>query len=67
MSEVPLREKLVAILGSEGVTYKSVAEKAKCDTSTIFRIKNGDISNPSYSVGSAIDAMYEEHLKREVA
>lgn len=66
MSEVALKEKICALLAG-GMTYKAVATRASCDTSTIFRIKNGDIANPSYSVGTAIDAMYAEHLKKSAA
>jgi hypothetical protein len=66
MSDVALPDKLNALL-SGAMTYKAVAERAKCDTSTIFRIRTGEIANPSYSVGVAIDAMYEEHMSREPA
>lgn len=66
MSEAALQEKISALLAS-GMTYKAVAERARCDTSTIFRIKNGDTANPSYSVGTAINAMYEELLKKTAA
>ena len=66
MSQVTLPEKLKSLLAG-GLTYKAVAERAQCDTSTIFRIRNGDIANPSYSVGTAIDALYEERQKPAVA
>ncbi|MCO7556170.1 helix-turn-helix domain-containing protein [Metapseudomonas otitidis] len=66
MSQETLPEKLKKLLAG-GMTYKAVADRASCDTSTIFRIKNGDIANPSYSVGTAIDALYEEHCKRSAA
>lgn len=66
MSQETLPEKLKSLLAG-GMTYKAVAERARCDTSTIFRIRNGDIVNPSYSVGTAIDALYEERSKRSVA
>ncbi|MBV1812499.1 hypothetical protein ALQ76_01809 [Pseudomonas syringae pv. atrofaciens] len=59
MSATDLPNKLDALLGS-GLTYKAIAERAKCDISTIFRIRNGQISNPSYIVGIAIDHMHGE-------
>ncbi|MEQ4255398.1 helix-turn-helix domain-containing protein [Pseudomonas syringae] len=59
MSATDLPNKLHALLGS-GLTYKAIAERAKCDISTIFRIRNGQISNPSYIVGTAIDHMHGE-------
>lgn len=62
MSATDLPEKLNALLGS-GFTYKAIAERAKCDISTIFRIRNGDIVNPSYIAGKAIDLMHEELAK----
>ncbi|MBD8680325.1 helix-turn-helix domain-containing protein [Pseudomonas sp. CFBP 13719] len=59
MSATDLPKKLDALLGS-GLTYKAIAERAKCDISTIFRIRNGQISNPSYIAGIAIDQMHGE-------
>ncbi|MEB0133452.1 helix-turn-helix transcriptional regulator [Pseudomonas sp. CCI2.4] len=63
MSATDLPNKLDALLGS-GWTYKAVAERAKCDISTIFRIRNGQINNPSYIAGRAIDAMHAELAKQ---
>lgn len=57
MTAITLAGKLEALL-SDGQTYKAIAAKADCDTSTIFRIRSGAISNPSYSVGKAIDEMF---------
>lgn len=57
MAANSLPAKLTELLAS-GMTYKVIAGRAKCAGSTIFRIKNGDIDNPSYSVGSAIDFMH---------
>lgn len=54
-----LAEKLEAILSS-GATYKAVAKRARCDVSTIYRIRTGFIVNPSYSVGRAIDEMHAD-------
>jgi hypothetical protein len=62
MSATDLPNKLDALLGS-GWTYKAIAERAKCDISTIFRIRNRQISNPSYIAGTAIDQMHEELAK----
>ncbi|CRN07979.1 hypothetical protein PYEL_38330 [Pseudomonas sp. URMO17WK12:I11] len=59
MSATDLPKKLDALLGS-GLTYKAIAERAKCDVSTIFRIRSGQIGNPSYVAGTAIDQMHEE-------
>lgn len=59
MSNTDLPKKLDELLGS-GLTYKAIAERAKCDISTIFRIRNGQISNPSYIAGVAIDQMHIE-------
>lgn len=63
MSATDLPNKLDALLGS-GLTYKAIAERAKCDISTIFRIRNGQISNPSYIAGRAIDVMHGELAKQ---
>ncbi len=62
MSATDLPKKLDALLGS-GMTYKAIAERAKCDISTVFRIRNGQISNPSYVAGTAIDQMHAELTK----
>lgn len=63
MSHETLPEKLKTLLAGS-LTYRAIAQRAGCDTSTIFRIRSGDIVNPSYSVGIAIDALYEEHVKQ---
>lgn len=62
MSATDLPKKLDALLGS-GMTYKAIAERAKCDISTVFRIRNGQISNPSYLAGTAIDQMHGELIE----
>lgn len=62
MAATDLPNKLDALLSS-GLTYKVIAERAKCDISTIFRIRNGQISNPSYIAGRAIDLMHDELTK----
>ncbi|MCY1307883.1 hypothetical protein D9M70_578490 [compost metagenome] len=63
MTTLTLAAKLEALL-SAGFTYKAIAERAGCDTSTIFRIRSGAIGNPSYSVGTAIDVMHSELPKK---
>ena len=62
MSATDLPKKLDALLSS-GMTYKAIAERAKCDISTVFRIRNGQISNPSYLAGTAIDQMHCELIE----
>lgn len=62
MSATDLPKKLDALLGS-GWTYKAIAERAKCDISTIFRIRSGHIGNPSYIAGIAIDQMHGELVR----
>ncbi|MNZ88353.1 hypothetical protein D3C78_1072430 [compost metagenome] len=57
MSTSTLAAKLEDLLSS-GFTYKAISERAKCAVSTIFRIRTGEIDNPSYSVGTAIDVMH---------
>lgn len=59
-----LATKLEAILAS-GATYKTVAEAANCDTSTIYRIRTGAITNPSYTIGKAIDHLFESGATHE--
>lgn len=59
MTEAALPRKLDELLAN-GLTYKVIAKKAGCNTSTIFRIRTGCIADPSYSVGSAIDEMYAD-------
>ncbi len=66
MSATDLPKKLDALLGS-GWTYKAIAERAKCDISTVFRIRNGQIGNPSYIAGTAIDQMHAEMEKSHKA
>lgn len=63
MSATDLSQKLDALFDA-GLTYKAIAKRAGCDISTIFRIRSKQITNPSYSVGVAIDALYAESVKR---
>nr|WP_286948294.1 hypothetical protein [Pseudomonas sp. UBA6718] len=58
MSEKTLQEMIEAIR-SEGVAYTAIARGANCDISTLFRIRQGDIQDPKYSVGKAIEGMYQ--------
>jgi uncharacterized protein YerC len=66
MSTVALPKKIEDLLAT-GMTYKSIAEKTGCDMSTIFRIKKGDISRPSYAIGSAIDELHSNLEEKAVA
>lgn len=65
MSTHTLAVKLEDLLSS-GFTYKSIAARAGCDVSTIFRIRTGEIDNPRYSVGTAIDVMHAGLRKKAV-
>ncbi len=56
-----LSRKLDDLLGSS-LIYEAVAGHAKCDASTVFRIRQGQLTNPSYSVGKAIDDLHGELL-----
>lgn len=49
--------KVTDLLGS-GMTYKGLASIANCDPSTIYRLKNGEIEEPRYSVGKVIDELH---------
>lgn len=62
MKDTTLREKVKALL-DQGVGYKTIAESADCDTSTIYRIKHGLIKDTSYSIGKTIERLYESHIK----
>ncbi|MNN93747.1 hypothetical protein D3C81_2122510 [compost metagenome] len=57
MSTTSLSRKVDDLLDS-GMAYKVIASFAKCDYSTIYRIKTGEIDDPRYSVGSAIDELH---------
>lgn len=57
MSKIGLQAKVEAIRES-GLAYTEIAERCKVDTSTIFRIRQGSIVDPRYSVGAAIDELY---------
>lgn len=42
-------------LNENGMACKEIAKAAGCDVSTIYRIRDGIVVDPSYSVGKAID------------
>lgn len=66
MNATDLPAKIEAIRAA-GVTYTAIAKRANCDISTLFRIRQGEIPDPKYSVGSAIDAMYIELSSTETS
>ncbi len=53
MSEPTLAGRIEEIYQS-GMSYKDIARACDCDESTIYRIKEGQIRDPRYSVGKAI-------------
>lgn len=57
MSAADLPKKIEAIRAA-GPSYVAIAKSAGCDISTLYRIRQGLISDPAYSVGTAIDAMH---------
>lgn len=57
MEEITIQEKLNELL-TLGNTPKDLATKIGCHISTVYRIRDGAITDPSYSVGIAIDALY---------
>ncbi|WP_062390890.1 helix-turn-helix domain-containing protein [Pseudomonas abietaniphila] len=57
MTKVSHQQKVEAIRAS-GLSYAEIAERCSVDTSTIFRIRQGSIADPRYSVGLAIDDLY---------
>jgi predicted transcriptional regulator len=54
-----LQKKIEDIRGA-GLTYVAIAKRAGCDISTLFRIRQGAILDPAYSVGSEIDRMHAQ-------
>lgn len=50
-----LAEKVRTLKEKQGLPYKKIAEAVGCDISTIYRIRDGLISNPSYQIGQAIN------------
>ena len=54
MSKLSLSEKVIH-LKQHGVAYKQIAEQAGCNISTIYRIRDQLITDPSYSIGKTID------------
>lgn len=57
MSAADLPQKIEAIRAA-GPSYVAIAKNAGCDISTLYRIRQGLIADPAYSVGTAIDAMH---------
>lgn len=66
MSTTALSEKVDALIKG-GMTGKEIAEKAKCDSSTISRIRSGFICDPNYSIGAAIDDLYTKHVDQSAS
>lgn len=56
MTNQTIQQKLQALLDG-GSSPKDLAEKIGCHISTVYRIRDGFITDPSYSVGQAIDKL----------
>lgn len=54
-----LSDKIKALLDN-GATAKELARESGCAVSTIYRLRDGLILDPSYSIGHAIDREYEK-------
>ena len=59
----PTISQMVDELIASGMTGKSIAEYAKCDTSTISRIRRELITDPKHSIATAIESAYRERVK----
>lgn len=59
MTQKTIQQKLQELLDG-GASPKSLADKIGCHISTVYRIRDGFITDPSYSVGQAIDNLLAE-------
>ncbi|MCB5226227.1 helix-turn-helix domain-containing protein [Alishewanella sp. 16-MA] len=59
MKTLTIQQKLQQLL-ERGLSPKDLAEKIGCHISTVYRIRDGFITDPSYSVGQAIDNLLAE-------
>lgn len=46
-------------LGELGIKCRDIAESAGCAVSSIYRVRDGLIANPSYTIGKTIDRLLE--------
>jgi predicted transcriptional regulator len=58
-------QKVIKQLIKAGFTEKELADKAGCAQPTIHRIKKGEIKNPGFSIGSALQSVHAEHFKQQ--
>lgn len=63
MKEPTLAQRLEEIFES-GLSYKDIASHCGCDVSTLYRIKEGRIEDPRYSVGKAIVDLHKRVTAR---
>ncbi|GLR63934.1 helix-turn-helix domain-containing protein [Marinospirillum insulare] len=56
--DIELAEKIRALKEKHGFSYKKIAEAVGCDISTIYRVRDGLITNPSYLIGKAINDLF---------
>ncbi len=61
MERLSISEMVEELIGS-GMTGKAIAEIAGCDTSTISRIRHGQIIDPKHSVGVAIEDLHRKAI-----
>lgn len=56
MQEKDLPQKIRA-LEKKGVKCREIAEAAGCAVSSVYRVRDGLIANPSYMIGKTIDRL----------
>lgn len=59
MQETNFPEKIKR-LGERGIKCRDIAEAAGCAVSSVYRVRDGLIANPSYQIGKTIDRLLEE-------
>jgi len=61
MNQLTLKRRIEELLEA-GISKKDIAKACGCDESTIYRIREGQISDPRYSVGKAIVDLHKKHM-----
>lgn len=66
MQETNFPEK-IRKLGEKGIKCRDIAEAAGCAVSSVYRVRDGLIVNPSYLIGKTIDRLLEEAAQESQA
>lgn len=66
MHETGFPEKIRTLI-ERGIKCRDIAEAAGCAVSSVYRVRDGLITNPSYLIGKTIDRLLDDAVQESQA